>query len=215
MVLCIQVSRHLINFNQCAIPAFDRLLDDKNNEIVLDLLFELGTWHALAKLRLHTESTVSELEYSTTRLGSALRKFARSTCEDFITVDLPSEEAARGRRKAARATRVSSRPTTQKGKEKAKGPKTRKFNLKTYKMHALGDYAKCIRLFGTSDGYSTQTVCASLQYIGYDLCLDRVNLNIDGASAFTLGFTKARNITGEELQSMSSVSTQSITWGKS
>ena len=26
-------------------------------------------------------------------------------------------------------------------------------------MHALGDYARCIRLFGASDGYSTQTVC--------------------------------------------------------
>ena len=90
------------NFNQCAIPAFEMLLDTKNNEIVLDLLFELATWHALAKLRLHTESTVSELEHSTTRLGRVLCIFARSTCEDFVTVDLPSEEAARGRRKAAR-----------------------------------------------------------------------------------------------------------------
>ena len=31
----------------------------------------------------------------------------------------------------------------------------------TYKMHALGDYARCICLFGASNGYSTQTVCSS------------------------------------------------------
>ncbi|KAH9004426.1 hypothetical protein EDB84DRAFT_1573164 [Lactarius hengduanensis] len=146
---------------QCAIPAFDGLLDDKNNKVILNLLFELATWHALAKLRLHTESTVCELESSTTRLGRILRKFARSTCEEFITFDLPSEEAARGRRKAARATKnpTGSTPqTTSKGKQKAKKQrKPHKFNMCTYKMHVLGDYARCIRLFGASDGYSTQT----------------------------------------------------------
>ena len=150
---------------QCAIPAFGGLLDTKNNVIVLDLLFELATWHALAKLRLHTESTVCELEYSTTHLGRILRKFSKTTCEEFVTVDLPSEEAARGRRKAAKAAKQSSGSTsrpntkTQRDKSKTKGPKIRKFNMSTYKMHALGDYARCIRLFGASDGYSTQTVC--------------------------------------------------------
>ncbi|KAF8259734.1 hypothetical protein EI94DRAFT_1614523 [Lactarius quietus] len=151
---------------QCAIPAFDRLLDTKNNEIVLDLLFELATWHALAKLCLHTESTVSELEHSTTHLGEVLRKFARTTCEDFVTVELLSEEAARDCCRAAMATRTSSGSTkkTQKGKGKAGGPKCHKFNMHTYKMYALGDYARCIHLFGASDGYSTQTVYAPLQY---------------------------------------------------
>ncbi|KAH9011426.1 hypothetical protein EDB83DRAFT_2448378 [Lactarius deliciosus] len=153
-------ARDFEDFLQCAIPAFGGLLDDKNNEVILNLLFELATWHALAKLRLHTESTVCELESSTTRLGRILRKFAKSTCEEFITFDLPSEEAARGRRKAARATKnpTGSTPqTTSKGKQKAKQRKPRKFNMCTYKMHALGNYARCIRLFGPSDGYSTQT----------------------------------------------------------
>src|SRR6201996_5230313 len=143
----------------------------------------------------------------TTRLGRVLRKFAWTTCEDFVTVDLPSEEAAQGRRKAAMATRTSSvsrsAMKTQKGKGKAGGPKTRKFNMQTYKMHALGDYARCIRLFGASDGYSTQTVCAFFSMISYNLCLvfyfaDRVNLNTGGANTFTLGSTKARKITGKE-----------------
>ncbi|KAI9461891.1 hypothetical protein BJY52DRAFT_1116762, partial [Lactarius psammicola] len=185
----------------CAIPAIDGLLDDKNNEIILDLLFELATWHALAKLRLHTESTVCELESSTTRLGRILRKFANSTCEEFVTVDLPSEEAARGRRKAAKVTRNpsgSTPQTTSKGKQKAGRPKTRKFNMWTYKMHALGDYARCIRLFGASDGYSTQTVRISNEICSHWHCFsshNRVSLSIEDASAFTPGSTRAKDIT--------------------
>lgn len=34
----------------------------------------------------------------------------------------------------------------------------RVFTLDSYKLHALGDYPKTIRLFGTTDGYSTQLV---------------------------------------------------------
>ncbi|KAF8189074.1 hypothetical protein BJ912DRAFT_851013, partial [Pholiota molesta] len=60
---------------QCAIPVFEDLLPSEHNNIVHDLIFELATWHGLAKLRLHTESTLSALETSTTRLGIALRSF--------------------------------------------------------------------------------------------------------------------------------------------
>ncbi|KAG6912787.1 hypothetical protein DXG01_012157, partial [Tephrocybe rancida] len=35
--------------------------------------------------------------------------------------------------------------------------KERQFNLNTYKMHALGDYAATIRAFGTTDSYSMET----------------------------------------------------------
>ena len=146
---------------QCAIPVFDGLFERHNNGIIMDLLFELTTWHALAKLRLHTESTVCALETSTTRLGIALRKFQSTICAEFETRDLPSEEAARGRRKAAKA---KAKPSKGKGKEleapkEAKKKTTlRTFNFSCYKPHSLGDYAKTIRLLGTSDGYSTQTV---------------------------------------------------------
>lgn len=73
---------------------FDGLLEKKHNDIISDLLFGLATWHALAKLRLHTESTIQSLENSTTRLGKVLRKFQSVTCAAFATVDLPTEEAA-------------------------------------------------------------------------------------------------------------------------
>ena len=38
------------------------------------------------------------------------------------------------------------------------GPKRRKFNLRVYKYHALGDYAETIRRFGTTDSFSTEPV---------------------------------------------------------
>lgn len=127
--------------------------------IVMDLLFELSTWHGLAKLCLHTESTVRALESSTTRLGIILRKFQSTTCAEFITCDLPSEEAARGRRKAAKA-KTTTQKQNSKGKQKAMSSdsKIRSFGLSNYKTHALPDYPKTIRELGTTDGYSTQNV---------------------------------------------------------
>ena len=128
----------------------------------MDLLFELATWHGLAKLRLHTESTVCALESSTTRLGIALRKFQSTTCAAFITRDLPSEEAARGRRKAAKAKnpQATAKKPLSKGKKTAvpSDSKLRVFSLSNYKTHALPDYPKTIRALGTTDGYSTQNV---------------------------------------------------------
>jgi hypothetical protein len=42
---------------------------------------------------------------------------------------------------------------------KAKKQRVQKvFNLLTYKVHALGDYARAIRLFGTTDGFTMRVV---------------------------------------------------------
>lgn len=131
---------------QCAIPVFEGLLDHPHDGILQTLLFELATWHALAKLRLHTESTVKALEHSTTRLGKAIREFESRTCSTFPTKDLPSDDAARSRQRRNTSTAETS---TQ---------KIRKLNLSTYKLHALGHYVDAIRQFGPADGYSTQTV---------------------------------------------------------
>jgi len=38
------------------------------------------------------------------------------------------------------------------------GAQPKSFNLATYKFHALGDYVRNIRLFGTTDSYTTQLV---------------------------------------------------------
>ena len=121
-----------------------------------ELLFELATWHAFAKLRLHTESTLQSFEVSTSELGRILRRFRATTCEEFHTQELPSEEAARGRRWAARL-----RNQTPSSQRNVKGPakrQKRKLNLETFKLHALGHYVNTIRMYGTTDNYSTQLV---------------------------------------------------------
>jgi hypothetical protein len=87
---------------QCSIPVFEGLLPKKEDKVILKLLFELGTWHALAKLRIHTETTVTDLENSATRLSDLLRKFKSDVCSIYATKELPAEEAARGRLKAAK-----------------------------------------------------------------------------------------------------------------
>jgi hypothetical protein len=68
--------------------------------MLLNLLFKLATWHGLAKLHMHTDTTLGFLDTSTTRLGQYLRQFMSETAKKFMTHDLPSEEAAHGRRKA-------------------------------------------------------------------------------------------------------------------
>lgn len=129
-----------------------------HDRLVTDLLFELATWHALAKLRLHTETTLKALETSTKRLGDALRMFKKVTCAAYITKELPSEEAARGRRQAALRNRQTPSATRRKADSTRAGKREKEFNLSTYKLHALGDYATAIRKFGTTDGYTTQIV---------------------------------------------------------
>jgi hypothetical protein len=136
-----------------------------HNTIIRKLLFEAATFHGLAKLRLHTETTVTDLEHSLTRLGDGLRAFQKTVCPAYKTADLPAEEAARIRRQANAAKKADAKG---KGKAKAKAPvnppkgggtrRLRNFNLDTYKIHALGGYAKAIRKYGSMDNYNSQTV---------------------------------------------------------
>jgi hypothetical protein len=113
---------------------------------------------------MHTETTLGFLDTSTTRLGRFLRHFIKETEKEFETRDLPSEEAARGRRKAQKAAKrgtQGSSSATSAVKTRGRnidGPKIRHFNFQTYKLHALGDYVKAIRLFGTTDSFTTQPV---------------------------------------------------------
>ena len=132
-------------------------MPQKHDRIIRTLLFELATWHALAKLRLHTESTLNALENSATRLGSLLRKFKNDVCSAYATRNLPSEEAARGRRQAAKAQKAGggAQPPT---KTSAKASKLRGFNMETYKLHAFPDYPASIRAYGVTENTSTKNV---------------------------------------------------------
>ena len=72
------------------------------------------------------------------------------TCTKFNTMELAHKAEARNRRNA--------------GEKSTKAPnqsrKVKTLNLLTYKFHALGDYVPTIRMFGTTDSFSTQLVCA-------------------------------------------------------
>ena|SRR5258705_11753201 len=107
----------------------------------MTLLYRTAEWHAFAKLRLHTESTLQHLEQLTTELGQLTRKFRDTTQPAFKTFELPKETEARNRRQ-----------NSGKGKGKGKGKssvsesgkKPKLLNLFTYKWHALGDYVRSI-----------------------------------------------------------------------
>jgi hypothetical protein len=118
---------------------------------------------ALAKLRLHTETTVTDLENSATRLGNLLWKFKSDVCSIYATKDLPSEEAARGRRKAAKVLKAggeakkTAEEVDSSGKKKKK-TNLRTFTMETYKLHGLPDYPAAIRAFGVTGNTSTKNV---------------------------------------------------------
>lgn len=143
------------------------------------MLFELATWHAFAKLRIQTETTLRDLDNSTTRLGDIVRKFEKNVCSNYHTKELPTEHAVRTRRQARKAAAkaqnqsASNAPSTVKS-----GRHDKKFNMNTYKFHALGDYVASIRLFGTPDGYTSQLVSIWLSWFCDTDNLIRVNLNI-------------------------------------
>ncbi len=151
-------------------PVFEGLLPDPHDENLLDLLFVLSHWHALAKLRQHTELSLAVMESVTIELGSLLRKFQETTCPVFDTRELNREESARKRRAEATGRKRSGKKkqgvaaldaetTADSSESKRAAGKLRKtLNLKTYKDHSLGDYVETIRQNGTTDSYSTEIV---------------------------------------------------------
>lgn len=158
-VLCAVFSALLMRL-QCSIPVFAGLLPDAHNMDVLQLLFVLCHWHGLAKLRLHTDETLHVLETVTKDLGNRICNFASDTCSSFAAKELPREVEARRRRQTQQnRNNKSNLPPS---RVLARQAKT--LNLQTYKLHALADYPSQIRMFGTTDSYSTQSVRTIFSY---------------------------------------------------
>jgi hypothetical protein len=130
---------------------FDGLFPDEHQTHINDMLFVLAHWHGLAKLHMHTESTLAELEMTTGILGQQLRSFKDEICPAYKTKETQKEREKRIRQ------------STRKGKAGTvnTGRKWKTFNMNTYKIHALGDYVDHIRQFGSTNGFSTQLVCPS------------------------------------------------------
>ena len=124
------------------------------------MLWYLLLWHALAKLRQHTETSVNILERVTTFLGNSVRTFARK-CRKIDTREMPKESAARVRRRTKKNTSAQKPASTKKAgasKETETTAKRKFLNLVTFKWHNLGHYVAWIRRKGTTDNYSTQVV---------------------------------------------------------
>lgn len=153
-------------------PVFDGLLPAEHDNDIQSLLFTTAEWHTLAKMRLHTDSTLAWLDESTKAFGKQIRRFESYTCSFFDTRELPQEEAARSRRlkkKKGSTSRLNPSPLTP-GPSTATatpsaGTKKKLFNLILIKLHALGDYVNTIKAFGTTDSYSTQPVWILFEYL--------------------------------------------------
>jgi hypothetical protein len=91
--MCEQIRVHRENI-QCAIPAFHGLFPSPHDETIQELLFTCAHWHALAKLRMHTDHTLVILEELTTVLSDQLQFFTNETCSNYETFELPREAAA-------------------------------------------------------------------------------------------------------------------------
>ena len=140
---------------KCSIPVFEGLLPEPFNGMLLRLLYKAAEWHALAKLRLHTDPTLDLLEAVTKEFGCLMRQFRDKTSGEFNTVELPRGANARNG-----GSHSSKRKT---------------LNLNTYKFHALADYVATIRLFGTTDSYSTLLV----SFVPHHVILYSVNCRVN------------------------------------
>lgn len=99
---------------------------------------------------MHTDSSLGLLDDATTCLGHALRHFTNTVSSNFPTCETQAEYA-----KHQRASPGSTPGRQPKG-----------FNMCTIKLHSLGDYVSTIRLYGTTENYSTGTVSSiSLIYV--------------------------------------------------
>lgn len=153
-----------LSYVQCTIPVLEGLLPEPHNTMALRLVFISAHWHGLAKLRMHTDLTLGIMDRLTTELGKALRDFEQHICSAYITRELPRETAARQRRQKAKkgASNTGTEPSDDVPDLEKDGLKrlNKTLNLQTYKFHSLGDYVDTIRCYGTTDSYSSQTVCS-------------------------------------------------------
>ena len=144
-----------LNHLKTIMPAFEGLLPLSDDQTVADMLFELANWHALAKLRLHTDVTLEIFRAATKTMYEAMRNFGSTTCANYATHELPNEAQARARRGAKSASHAP--PSS--------APRRVDFNvMNTFKYHSLGDYPDWIARSGPTDNYTTQVVSILLTF---------------------------------------------------
>ncbi|KAL1711500.1 hypothetical protein EV715DRAFT_268518 [Schizophyllum commune] len=90
---------------QCSIPCLEGLFDDPaHDKFIQKLLYLMAYWHSLAKLQMHTSSSVNVLDRVTSELGKALRYFADVICPTYATRETDHEFNSRKRMEAKKAS---------------------------------------------------------------------------------------------------------------
>ena len=138
---------------------FEDLFPPAHDSSIQHLLFRLSEWHALAKLQMHMDDSLTLLQQSLWSLGNQLCHFQQDMCATFQTHELPMEAAQWQRREMAELN------VGQRKKEARSALLPKKFNLGTYKFHTLGDYVTTIKMFGMTDLFTTQVVSKLLVYL--------------------------------------------------
>ncbi|KAJ3710014.1 hypothetical protein C8R42DRAFT_543853, partial [Lentinula raphanica] len=140
---------------QCSIPVFEGLIDDTaENRRLMKLLYRAAEWHALAKLRMHTQQTLEYMEMRTREFGKIMRDFGTFCEKNYNTFETNREREARTRRASGKATKPDAPASST-----ATGSRRKKLlNLFTYKWHGMMDYVWFIKWMGPTDSYSTQLV---------------------------------------------------------
>ncbi|KAK0485391.1 hypothetical protein EDD18DRAFT_1083283 [Armillaria luteobubalina] len=124
-----------------------------HDETVADLLYLSMYWHALTKLRMHTDSSLAEFRLVTTGFTNALHHFTDVTCQAFDTVETDAKYAKRKHNEAQCQQKAG---LTSVGTSTEHLDQRMSFNLSTLKAHAIADYPDQIEIFGTTDSYSMQ-----------------------------------------------------------
>ena len=101
---------------------------------------------------MHTDDSLALLQKSVRALGDQLCHFQSDICTTFTIHELPKEAVQQQRREMVDLTAGLQK------KEACSSLLPKTFNLDTYKIHTLGDYVPKIRMFGTTDSYTTQVV---------------------------------------------------------
>ena len=131
---------------------FEGLFPTAHDSSIQCLLFQLSEWHALAKPRMHTDDSLALLQQSLWSLGDQLHHFQQDMCEKLHAHKLPTQAVQQQRREMVELNAGQQR------KEACSTLLPKKINLDIYKFHALGDYVTMIKMYGTTDSFTTQVV---------------------------------------------------------
>ena len=126
----------------------------------MTLLFTCCTWHALAKLWMHTDQTLVIFDNVTAMIGVKLCHFASTTCSAFQTEELRQEVTAHPCRSLKKNVNQDGGTPPSANNAQWSGALLRKFNMNTFKNHSLGDYPDQIYHYVMTDLYSTEPVSA-------------------------------------------------------